>query len=108
MRDASRIVYTDQAEDDLAGIWSYIARDNETAATETIQALNEQCIALGNAPEMGRRRQELGKGLRSFPIGSYVIFYKLTELRIEILRVLHGALGRQKQPVIGISRPCSR
>jgi hypothetical protein len=40
---------------------------------------------------MGRLRPELAPHLRSFPIGNYVIFYRLTQEGIEVARVLHGA-----------------
>lgn len=40
---------------------------------------------------MGRLRGELATGLRSFPVGRYVIFYRALSNGIEIVRVLHGA-----------------
>jgi len=40
---------------------------------------------------MGRLRDELADGLRSFPVGRYVIFYRPIPKGIEIVRVLHGA-----------------
>jgi len=33
----------------------------------------------------------LAARLRSFPVGSYVIFYRPMENGVEIVRVLHGA-----------------
>jgi toxin ParE1/3/4 len=42
-------------------------------------------------PVIGRTREELSHGLRSFPFGRYVIFYRLNEYGVEIVRVLHGA-----------------
>jgi toxin ParE1/3/4 len=39
---------------------------------------------------MGRRRDELRKGLRSFPHGRYVIFYRIGEPGVQIVRVLEG------------------
>lgn len=40
---------------------------------------------------MGRARDELKPGLRSFPVKSCVIFYRLENSRIEIVRVVRGA-----------------
>lgn len=40
---------------------------------------------------MGRLRDELTEGLRSFPVGRYVIFYRIVQDGVEIVRVLHGA-----------------
>jgi toxin ParE1/3/4 len=39
---------------------------------------------------MGRRRDELRPGLRSWPHGRYVIFYRLGEPGVQIVRVLEG------------------
>lgn len=40
---------------------------------------------------MGRSREELAPGLRSFPVARYVVFYRTGHRGIEIARVLHGA-----------------
>ncbi len=40
-------------------------------------------------PKMGRRRDELERGLRSIPLGHYVIFYAVAD-GIDVLRVLHN------------------
>ena len=41
---------------------------------------------------MGRARDEdLRSGLRSFPVGEYVIIYRILDEDILILRVLHGS-----------------
>jgi toxin ParE1/3/4 len=46
---------------------------------------------LATFPASGRRRDELRPGVRSFPVGSYVVFYRQVSDKIEILRVLHGS-----------------
>jgi toxin ParE1/3/4 len=40
-------------------------------------------------PASGRLRDELRPGVRSFPVGSYVVFYRAVAGTIEVLRVLH-------------------
>jgi len=40
---------------------------------------------------MDRCRDELAPGLRSLPVGNYVVFYRGREGGIEVIRVLHGA-----------------
>jgi toxin ParE1/3/4 len=42
-------------------------------------------------PKIGRTRDELSSGLRSFPAARYIIFYRENRDGIEIVRVLHGA-----------------
>jgi toxin ParE1/3/4 len=39
---------------------------------------------------LGRSRPELASDLRSFPTGSYIIFYVPIETGIEIVRVVSG------------------
>lgn len=63
------------AEDDLLEIWRFIAKDNPDAADRFLDLLAQKCEHLAESPEMGRRREELGPGLRSFPVGRYLIFY---------------------------------
>lgn len=41
-------------------------------------------------PLAGRERRELRAGLRSFPVGNYVIFYLPLPDGVEINRVMHG------------------
>jgi toxin ParE1/3/4 len=41
-------------------------------------------------PLAGRERRELIPGLRSFPVGNYVIFYVPVPDGIEVLRVMSG------------------
>ncbi len=81
---------TKQARRDLLQIWNYIADDNDDAADRFISRLTTHFRKLGRNPYLGRSREELRRGYRSFPVGQYVIFYRLSEQRIEIMHVLHG------------------
>jgi toxin ParE1/3/4 len=45
---------------------------------------------LGENPYLGRRRDELRRGYRGFPVGQYVIFYRVAEPGVRIVRILHG------------------
>ncbi|HLX71996.1 MAG TPA: type II toxin-antitoxin system RelE/ParE family toxin, partial [Verrucomicrobiae bacterium] len=76
---------------DLDEIWSYIAQDNPDAADKLMAAFASRFLRLASMPELGRSRAELSLGLRGFPVGRYVIFYRQRECHIEIIRVLHGA-----------------
>ena len=46
---------------------------------------------IADSPMIGRTREELAPGLRSFPVGNHVIFYRSVKNGIEVIRVLHGA-----------------
>ncbi len=76
---------------DLVEIAVHLYRQNPVAADRVLDRIEKKCRSISDFPEMGRRREELGKGLRSFPVGKYVIFYRPRADGIEIIRVLHGA-----------------
>ena len=79
------------AETDILEIWDYIAEDSLAAADRWVDQLDEQFRVLATQPMMGRARDELAPGVRSFPFGHYVVFYVPLDYGIDIVRVLHGA-----------------
>jgi plasmid stabilization system protein ParE len=46
----SRWQLTPEAEDDIFDIWSYVARDNSTAASDVEQAIYLACDLLSESP----------------------------------------------------------
>jgi toxin ParE1/3/4 len=85
------VVVRPRALADLADIWAYIAEDSVKHADRFTSLINRQFRTLARRPLMGRGRPELAAGLRSFPVGRYVIFYVPLLTGVEIVRVLHGA-----------------
>ncbi len=85
-----------RARADLHGIRDHILADNPSRAISFIEELLERCQLLADTPGMGRARDELRPGLRSFAHGSYVILYRRTAVGVEIVRVLHGARDIRK------------
>ena len=73
-----------QAREDILSIWRYIATDNETAATTLIRRIDGAIDVLAENPFVGRERGLLGKQIRSFPVGSYTIFYISTGDNVDI------------------------
>ncbi len=86
-----RITRRPLAETDILEIWDYIAEDTFAAADRWVDQLDEKLRLLAIQPLMGRTRDELERGVRSFPFGRYVIFYMPTDVGIDVVRVLHGA-----------------
>ncbi len=56
-----------------------------------VDRLDEKFQLLARQPGLGRVRQELAAGLRSFPVVRYVIFYEPVPDGIAVVRVLHSA-----------------
>ncbi len=50
-------------------IWDYIADGNPAAADRWVDQLDAQFQVLATQPMMGRARNELAPGVRSFPVG---------------------------------------
>ena len=86
-----RFRLTAAAENDLLSIWDYIAQDHPTAATHQLRRIEDQCQRLANHPQMGPARPDIAPELRYFPVGSYLILYRILPDAIEVVRVLHGA-----------------
>ncbi len=81
---------TRRARRDILAIWVYIAENNESAADRFVDLLTHHFAILGKNPYSGRDRQDLRRGYRSFPVGQYLILYRVAEPGVEIMRVLHG------------------
>ena len=88
---AGQILRTPLANDDMLSIWEYIAADNEATADNFLRQIDQVFQRLVESPGIGRSQDQFTSGLRSFPIGRYVIFYQTIPNGIEIIRVLHGA-----------------
>ena len=86
-----RVTRRPLAEADILEIWDYIADDSLAAADRWVDRLDEQFRMLAAQPMMGRAREELAPGVRSFPFGRYVVFYMPLNDGIDVVRVLHGA-----------------
>ena len=85
-----RLPRTAQAEQDLIGIWAYIARDNPTAADRLLDILDRKSQALARNPQIGMARDDVAGGVRHFPVGKYLILYRDLGDAIEVVRYVHG------------------
>ena len=84
---------TPAAEDDLFGIWAYIAADNFEAAERIEGEILAACVRLAARPGLGHFRRDLtDKPVLFFPVrGTYLIVYDPATEPLEIIRILHGA-----------------
>ena len=87
------LLFTPEAEADLDNIWLYIAKESQSIerAELTLDRFSVVFSRLARNPYMGRQRDDIRPGYRSFPIGSYIVFYRLIGTdEILVLRVVHG------------------
>ncbi len=87
----ARVLRTPQADTDLFQIWDFIADDNLLAADQLIRKIDETFELLATNRSMGSKQDQYRPGLRCFPVGNYLIFYRSIDDGIEVFRVLHGA-----------------
>jgi toxin ParE1/3/4 len=92
----AKIERSSQAQSDLVDIWLYIANDSPAAADKFLDQIDSICELLSASPVLGRSREELGRNLRSFPVGDYLIFYRPKRSGIVVVRVLSGYRDRDK------------
>lgn len=85
-----RVQVNVEAEEDLIRIWAEIAEHNEVAADKYLKILNDRIESLFEFPDRGKPRDDLIVGVRMLVEGKYLIFYRVENLRVEILRVIHG------------------
>jgi toxin ParE1/3/4 len=88
---SARVIRTPASDDDLFEIWLFIAQDNPDAATRVLRKIKSTLNKLERNPKMGRDRSELAPGLRSVACHPYVLFYRIVDKDIDLVRVLHGA-----------------
>ncbi|GHD20011.1 type II toxin-antitoxin system RelE/ParE family toxin [Tianweitania populi] len=82
------VIFTDQAIRDLDAIEAFIAVDNPVRAVSYALEIVDACMKLGEMPELGRRRDELGQGRRSFSFRrrQTIIYRSLTD-RVTVVRI---------------------
>lgn len=87
---------SEKAESDLDELAAYIAQDNIEIATLLYDMAKETYEQLCHNSMIGREyfsKKKKLKGVRFFPIikfSNYLVFYKVVEDGVLIIRVLHG------------------
>jgi len=81
-----------EAEQDLDEIFLYWAkRASPEAAGRVIDRITERFWLLGEHPDAGKPADDIAAGVRCFPAGKYLIYYRKTRRGTDILHVFHGA-----------------
>jgi toxin ParE1/3/4 len=66
------------------------------AASAQIDQIDRKFRLLSFFPGIGRKRDDIRKGLRVFPCDPYLILYREMAASIEIVRIIHGARDLRK------------
>jgi toxin ParE1/3/4 len=82
---------TAQAEEDLIDLWLYIAQDNPGAADRLLDEIEDKFSLLAANPKLGPARPDIAEDCRYFPVGRYLILYRVMADGIEVVRVVQGS-----------------
>ena len=80
------------AAQDLNDIWDYVAEDSLDGADRLLETIYDQILSLATTPGMGHPRRDLAENrpLLFWPVGNYLILYRMREEFIEIVAIVHG------------------
>ncbi|MEA5489822.1 MULTISPECIES: type II toxin-antitoxin system RelE/ParE family toxin [Pseudanabaena] len=78
------------ASRDLDDIFDYFAEFSVDAGERFVDDFNKKCRNLVAFPSIGRAYTEIDTSLRGIPLSGYIIFYRVNENLIEIVRVVSG------------------
>lgn len=78
------------ATEDLKEIANYFATNNIEAGEQFFNKFDRRCEQLINFPNIGKSYAEIRPNLRGLPLDGYIIFYRVFNSGIEILRVVNA------------------
>ena len=82
-----------KAQTDLEEIWNYTDQTWGIHQARTyLETIRETCKELSRNPKRGKTRDEIYKGLHVYPTGKHLIFYLITNKKIDIVRILHESM----------------
>lgn len=87
------VEYTERAERDLYGAFSYIEREAPLNARRWLESMEEAVAGLARFPERCPRAREsdaLGADVRQLVRGGYRVLFTLTGRSVHILHIRHG------------------
>ncbi|MFC0344210.1 type II toxin-antitoxin system RelE/ParE family toxin [Epilithonimonas hispanica] len=90
----SRKIYilSEIADKDLEDIFDYTFDEfGYDQAEKYLLEIEEIFQNLIINPQIGKKRDEIKQGLYSFPKDNHIIFYRILDNHIRIVRVLHGS-----------------
>ena len=80
------------AERDLDEIFLYWARRASLeVADRVVNSITDRFWLLGQHPDAGKAAGAIAAGVKCFPAGKYLIYYRKSRRSTDILHIFHGA-----------------
>jgi toxin ParE1/3/4 len=94
----AKVYWTKKAVEDLEEIWDNTVETwSENQAEIYYSLLIDSCQELANKPNLGKSYEVVEKNVLGFKSGQHIIFYRIvTEIEIEVVRILHGMMDIKK------------
>jgi toxin ParE1/3/4 len=91
-----KLIFTDEARTDLIMIGASIAQYNPSRSLSFVRELRERCKALLPMPyAYSVVSQDKEKATRRLVHGNYLVFYKVKNETVNIIRVLSGSMNTE-------------
>lgn len=88
---------SEAAQNDLREILEYTrASWGDRRAKHYLIELTLRFEELANFPGLGRKRENIGLGIRSFQASHHIVFYREKPEAIEIARILHPSMELER------------
>jgi toxin ParE1/3/4 len=85
-----RHIISQPAIKDLEEILDYFSSRDVEAGERFINKFEKKCKNLADFPNMGRSYDDIKPSLQGLPLAGYIIFYRIIDDGIEIIRVISG------------------
>ncbi len=94
---AHQLIIAPTAKIDLTTIYQHgLQQWGQVQSDSYLETIKAQFWLLTKQPLMGIERPDILPDIRSFPIGSHVLFYRVTTDSLEIIRLLHSRQDPQQ------------
>lgn len=87
-----RIRVAAPAERDLDDIWHRVAAQSGSIdiADGVVDSITEVFPLFAHTPQAGTKRDEIEEGVRGFPVGKYLVYYRESGPYVIVSRIIHG------------------
>lgn len=86
----TRVTFSPLAAADVEAIWDYTSENwDEAQAERYVTRLRSAIESLAKHSRPGRACNEIRPGYRKLLVGSHLLFYRMNDSGIEVVRILH-------------------
>ena len=92
-----RFVLFPCARADIEGVWNYTVEHwGERQAEIYLRLIKAAVDAVATDPKLGRACDNVRPGYCRHPVGSHVLFYRVTDTAIVVVRILHQRMDVER------------